>query len=200
MIATRIPLSLVTGLTLLAAQAACTSPLFAQQRGGPGGRPANGFRPALRPNRPAINPNRPVINLGPLAINLGRAAINPGRPAVTPIRPNRPAINPGTGLAGVKFSHGVYYKGNAHPRWARTFFSPKWGRTFYYSPAALAWYYWYAPRGVYYPASYLSVATPAVGSPVRVAVAGAQEEPGDVTPSVVPDPELPDPPSQQADE
>jgi len=191
MLATRIPLSLVAGLALLAAWA---SPASAQQRGGPSGRPANGFRRAVVPNRPAVNPGR-------VAINVGRVAVNLGRPAVTPLRPNRPAINFRTGVAGVKFSHGVFYKGNAHPRWARTFFSPKWGRTFYYSPAALAWYYWYAPRGVYYPASYLSVATPAVGSPVRVAVAGAQEEPGNVQPAdAIPDPDLPDPASLQPNE
>jgi hypothetical protein len=93
------------------------------------------------------------------------AGFKPGKP-VTPIAtPLKGATTNYFATNGVKFSGGVFYKGQAHLQWTKRYFSPRWKTWCFYCPFAKGWFYFNGTLGGFYPVSYIVVAPPVATLP-----------------------------------
>src|SRR5258708_3551911 len=60
---------------------------------------------------------------------------------------------------GIRFEHGIYYKGKDHPHWAHCRYDARYGCDCYWDPCSLSWYYWCEPDFCYYPVTYVPYRT-----------------------------------------
>jgi hypothetical protein len=108
--------------------------------------------------KPFVPTVKPFHGTKPLHTTVGiHHGGKPFGPAVTPFKP------PVTNYAkthGVKFSHGVFYKGHSHTHWAKRFFSPRWKTWCWFCPSAKVWFYYCGQQGGYYPVTYITMAPP----------------------------------------
>ena len=81
---------------------------------------------------------------------------------------------------GIRFAHGIYYRGHDHNHWGARRFDSRYGCECYWDPYVSEWYYWCEPDACYYPVSYCPYQCYTCSAPVAVPVETA--EPGQPDP------------------
>jgi hypothetical protein len=113
------------------------------------------IKPPFKPTFPTHPPTFPTTGTG-------FKKAKPITPIVTPFKgatPNYFATN------GVKFSGGVFYKGQSHRQWTKRFFSPRWKTWCFFCPFAKSWFYFNGPRGGFFPTSFIASSPPVASLP-----------------------------------
>jgi hypothetical protein len=75
---------------------------------------------------------------------------------------------------GIRFDHGIYYRGRDHHHWGSVRFDRRYGCNCYWDPYVSVWYYWCQPDDCYYPVSYCPYRSYTCSTPVALSTVSTE--------------------------